>query len=216
MPDIAARAHAHAANAEHSGGPAPPALSSENINRLKGQWGDYQRRHGLKTTNQRELIVDVFLRCSDHVSVEELLTRVRERSAKVGYATVYRTMKLLVEASLAAPRQFGDGQTRYEVSGAETPHHDHLICVQCGLILEFEDDEIEALQDKVAQRLGSFHIVRHKLELYGLCPKARGVPGGPCPDEQARSSGAHAGHRAAHGEPSAAPDGGDSSDEDEV
>ena len=175
-PSAQERPHGHAGTA----GPPP------DIAQLKSQWGEYQRRHGLKTTNQRELIVDVFLRCSDHVSVEELLTRVRERSAKVGYATVYRTMKLLVEASLAAPRQFGDGQTRYEVAGAEMPHHDHLICVQCGLILEFENDEIEALQDKVANRLGGFHIVRHKLELYGLCPKARGIPNGACPDHESR------------------------------
>ena len=157
-----------------------------DIDALKGRWADYQRQHALKTTSQRELIVDVFLHCKDHVSVEELLGKVRERSAKVGYATVYRTMKLLTEAGLAACRHFGDGQTRYEVSGPETPHHDHLICERCGLILEFENDQIEQLQHKVAQRLGGFKIVRHKLELYGLCQKALGVPGGRCPDEEGR------------------------------
>src|SRR5262249_34939126 len=94
------------------------------------------------------------------------------------------------EAGLAATRQFGDGQTRYEVAGAEAPHHDHLICLQCGLILEFENSQIEQLQDKVAMRLGGFKIVRHKLELYGLCPKAMGVHGGKCPDEEARERAA--------------------------
>ncbi len=163
-------------------------MPTQNLARLKGQWADYQRKHALKTTSQRELIVDVFLHCRDHVSIEELLGKVRERSARIGYATVYRTMKLLAEAGLAASRQFGDGQTRYEVAGPETPHHDHLICLQCGLILEFENDQIEALQDKVALRLGGFKVVKHKLELYGLCPKALGVPGGRCPDEEARAA----------------------------
>lgn len=168
---------------------SPPnqPLPALDINIWKRRWVEFQRHHGLKTTSQRELIVDVFLHCQEHVSVEELLQRVRERNARVGYATVYRTMKLLIEAGLAVCRHFGDGQTRYEVSGPETPHHDHLICERCGLILEFENDEIERLQDNVAQRLG-FKIVRHKLELYGLCPKALGVPGGHCPDEESRAA----------------------------
>ena len=158
------------------------AQSPEQKAQLKQQWSEFQRRRGLKTTAQRELIVDVFLQCSDHVSIEELLGEVRSHSAKVGYATVYRTMKLLTDAGLAATRQFGDGQTRYEVADGEG-HHDHLICAQCGLILEFENDEIEKLQEVVADRLGGFKIVRHKLELYGLCPKAQGQPNGFCPND---------------------------------
>ena len=163
--------------------PAAAAHSPERQALLKQQWSDFQLRRGLKTTAQRELIVDVFLHCSDHVSIEELLTEVRARSAKVGYATVYRTMKLLTDAGLAAIRQFGDGQTRYEVAGSEAPHHDHLICMKCGLILEFENHEIEELQDSVADKLGGFKIINHKLELYGLCPKAMGVKGGRCPND---------------------------------
>lgn len=174
-----------------SAGPAEPAASPERQALLKQQWSDFQRRRGLKTTAQRELIVDVFLHCSDHVSIEELLGEVRARSAKVGYATVYRTMKLLTDAGLAALRQFGDGQTRYEVAGSQAPHHDHLICMKCGLILEFENHEIEELQDSVADKLGGFKIVNHKLELYGLCPKAMGVPGGACPDETSHSAAKH-------------------------
>lgn len=164
----------------------PNATPQLDTLRLKAQWAEYQQKHALKTTSQRELIVDVFLRCSEHVSIEELLGKVREHSARVGYATVYRTLKLLTEAGLAATRQFGDGQTRYEVAGPESKHHDHLICMQCGLILEFENDQIEALQESVARGLGNFRVIKHKLELYGLCPKAQGVPGGSCPDEEAR------------------------------
>lgn len=151
---------------------------------FKQRWAQFQIDRALKSTSQRELIVEEFLRCEAHVSVEELHAAVRRRNPKIGYATVYRTLKLLAEAGLAAARQFGDGQTRYELEGPDSPHHDHLICMQCGLILEFENDEIEKLQDTVADRLGGFKIVQHKLELYGLCPKAQGDAAGACPDEQ--------------------------------
>ena len=147
---------------------------------LKERWRSYLANHRLNTTNQREAIVDQFLKTTEHISIEELLGRVRKRHSKVGYATVYRTLKLLVDSGLAIERQFGDGQSRYEVVGE---HHDHLICASCGLILEFEDDEIEQLQEKIAQRLGNFTVVRHRHELYGLCPKARGVEGGFCPND---------------------------------
>jgi Fur family transcriptional regulator, ferric uptake regulator len=148
---------------------------------LKARWRQYLQENNLNTTQQRELIVDAFLRCQDHISIDELLNRVRKRSKKVGYATVYRTLKLLVESGLAHQRQFGDGQARYEVAG---DHHDHLICTKCGLILEFEDQEIERLQDRIAERLGGFKVVRHRHELYGLCPREQGVPNGRCPNDE--------------------------------
>jgi len=162
---------------------APGAASefrSSDSKALKERWTAYLSANKLNTTTQREAIVDAFLRTTDHISIEELLSRVRKRHPKVGYATVYRTLKLLVDAGLAIERHFGDGQSRYEVVGE---HHDHLICASCGLILEFEDDEIEQLQERIAQRLGGFTVVRHRHELYGLCPKARGVEGGLCPNE---------------------------------
>ena len=154
-----------------------------DVERLKLRWTKYLRRLRLKTTQQRELIVDQFLRSEGHISIDDLLARVRQHSKHVGYATVYRTLKLLTDSGLAAPRQFGDGQSRYEVAGEH--HHDHLICIQCGLILEFENPEIEKLQDEMAWRLGGFKIVSHKLELYGMCPKALGVVGGHCPHDEA-------------------------------
>jgi Fur family ferric uptake transcriptional regulator len=147
---------------------------------LKEQWRDYLTRRRLNTTSQREVIVDQFFKTRDHISIDELLARVRRRQPRVGYATVYRTLKLLVDSGLAVERQFGDGQARFEVVG---DHHDHLICTKCGLILEFEDDEIEELQEKIATRLGGFTVIRHRHELYGLCPKARGEADGTCPNE---------------------------------
>ncbi len=154
--------------------------TSESLPHLTQAWNAYLRNNSLNTTVQREAIVQEFLASSGHVSTDDLLEMVRGRHKKIGYATVYRTLKLLLDAGLAHARDFGDGQTRYEVV---LDHHDHLICSKCGLVLEFEDDEIEALQDKVAQRLGGFKIERHRLELYGICPKEQGIPGGTCPNE---------------------------------
>lgn len=157
----------------------PPLLRS-----LQETWEQQQKERGLKKTRPREQVVHAFFSAPHHVSVEELLLQVRKKHPHIGYATVYRTLKLLQACGLAEARQFGDGQTRYEVAGPDAPHHDHLICTHCGLILEFENQEIEALQREVAQTLGGFSIVRHKLELYGVCAKRAGVEKGTCPREQ--------------------------------
>jgi Fur family ferric uptake transcriptional regulator len=127
----------------------------------------YMGEHGLKSTKQRSLIVDVFFEMHGHFSVEEVWGRVRQDNPRVSVATVYRTMKLLAESGLAHARNFGDGQTRYE-SAIGRDHHDHLICTRCGTIIEFENDQIERLQDAVARRHG-FKVTSHKMELYGLC-----------------------------------------------
>jgi Fur family ferric uptake transcriptional regulator len=132
--------------------------------------GEYIERKGLKHTRQRTLIVETFFTLPGHVPVEELVTRVKERDSRISTATVYRTMKLLTECGLAVARQFGDG-TRYEAA-ADRNHHDHLICTGCGKIVEFENEEIEALQLRVAKRHG-FEVVSHKMELYGHCPSCR-------------------------------------------
>lgn len=127
----------------------------------------YMAEHGLKSTRQRSLIIDTFFDTGGHLSVEELWSKVRSQDAKVSVATVYRTMKLLSECGLAHARNFGDGQTRYEAA-AGRDHHDHLICTRCGMIVEFENDKIEAMQDAIARKHG-FRVTSHKMELYGLC-----------------------------------------------
>lgn len=122
---------------------------------------------GLKSTRQRTLILETFFGATGHLSVEELWSRVRTLDHRVSVATVYRTMKLLAESGLAHAQNFGDGQTRYEAAvGRE--HHDHLICTKCNTIIEFENDQIERMQDLVARKHG-FKVVSHKMELYGLC-----------------------------------------------
>ncbi|MFW5876999.1 MAG: Fur family transcriptional regulator [Myxococcota bacterium] len=129
-------------------------------------------RRGLRSTAQRRLVTDVFFRSDGHLSIEDVLERVRRKDPKVGYATVYRTLKLLKESGLAYERHFGDGVSRYEVAHADE-HHDHLICMECGKIVEFEDDRIEHLQDELARSHG-FQLRRHKHELYGVCTDCRG------------------------------------------
>jgi Fur family ferric uptake transcriptional regulator len=130
---------------------------------------EYIARHGLKSSRQRELIADVFFQAGGHLSIDQLLERVRKDDPRVGQATVYRTMKLLTKCGLAEPRQFGDGHTRYEPVDSHEEHHDHLICTSCGKIVEFVNTQIEALQTRVAKQNG-FVVTNHKLELYGLCP----------------------------------------------
>jgi Fur family ferric uptake transcriptional regulator len=125
-------------------------------------------KRGLRSTKQRDTIVETFLEHADHVSIEELLARVRSHDPAIGYATVYRTLKLLAESGVANERKFGDGLTRYELADDETTHHDHLICVECKKIVEFEEPRVEALQEEIAHRYG-FVVRSHKHELYGVC-----------------------------------------------
>ncbi len=130
-------------------------------------------KKGLRSTDQRRIIVEAFFRSPNHVSIEELLAQVRREDPKVGYATVYRTLKLLAECGVANERKFSDGLTRYEIAD-EASHHDHLICVECGTIVEFEEPRIEHLQEEVARRHG-FELRSHKHEMYGVCPKCQGT-----------------------------------------
>jgi Fur family ferric uptake transcriptional regulator len=131
----------------------------------------YIEAKGLKHSRQRDRIAETFFAMGGHVSVEELVARVRRIDPRVSVATVYRTMKLLSDCGLAIPRQFGGGQTRYEAA-AGREHHDHMICTRCGEIVEFANEKIESLQALVARSHG-FEVETHKLELYGRCARCR-------------------------------------------
>lgn len=129
----------------------------------------YLDDHRLKHTKQREAILEVFLQVRGHITGEELHRRVRGKHPGIGYTTVYRTMKLLCEAGLAVERHFDDGITRFEI---QHEHHDHLVCLRCGKIVEFECSMIESAQDRIVQEYG-FRLLRHRHELYGHCPSCR-------------------------------------------
>lgn len=157
------------------------STQERRVDEMMMQFQDFLRQKQLKSTRQRDVIARTFFKTEDHVTIEELLALSREQNPRIGYATVYRTLKLLTECGLAALQRFGDGQTLYETND-EDDHHDHLICLECQHVLEFENDEIERLQEKTARSFG-FTLVRHRLELYGLCAKASGIRGGTCPRE---------------------------------
>jgi len=133
----------------------------------KKAFRDFITQKGLKSTRQRDVILDCFLASARHISIEELYLKLRAKNPNIGYATVYRTLKLFAESGIAREIQFGDGQTRYE-HATEGEHHDHLVCTRCGKIIEFENETIEQLQQEVAKSHG-FLIENHKLELYGVC-----------------------------------------------
>jgi Fur family ferric uptake transcriptional regulator len=156
----------HGHDRARAGGEAePPQLPAS------AALGQYIAEKGLKHSRQRDRIVETFFAMGGHVSVEELVARVRRIDPRISVATVYRTMKLLAESGLAVARQFGGGQARYEAASGK-PHHDHLICTRCGEIVEFANARIESLQENIAKRHG-FEVESHKLELYGRCASCR-------------------------------------------
>ncbi len=120
---------------------------------------------GLRMTEQRRVVARVIGEADDHPDVEELYARAARVDPRISIATVYRTVKLFEEAGILERLEFGDGRARYE--DAERDHHDHLIDVNTGEVIEFVDPEIEALQEKIAERLG-FRLVGHRLELLGV------------------------------------------------
>ena len=123
---------------------------------------------GVKLTGQRKIIARVMSEAEDHPDVDELYNRVTKIDSKISIATVYRTVKLFEEAGILAKHDFKGGKARYEEISES--HHDHLIDVKTGEIIEFVDDEIEKLQKKVAEKYG-YELVDHKLELYGIKKK---------------------------------------------
>ena len=125
---------------------------------------------GLRMTGQRRIVAQVLESSEDHPDVEELYARASRIDSGISLATVYRTVKLFEEAGLLDKLEFGDGRARYE--DAERDHHDHLIDINSGEVIEFVDEDIEELQDRIARKLG-YELRGHRLELYGVPLKKR-------------------------------------------
>ena len=138
------------------------------------------QKKGLKRTSQRELILDVFLRTEEHLSNEDLYQLVKKEDPTVGQTTVYRTLKILTEAGLAREVRFGDGRTHYE-HNYKHQHHDHMICSECGKIIEFFSAELEAIQDQMAAK-HDFEIRQHLLRMIGVCSECRREQNQNAPD----------------------------------
>ncbi len=129
------------------------------------------RGQGLKRTAQRDLILGVFLSNEGHVTGEDLYRLVRKEDASVGQTTVYRTLKLLTDSGLAREVRFGDGRAHYE-HNYKHQHHDHMICSECGRVIEFYSPELEAIQDKMAAE-HNFELTSHLLRMIGVCARCR-------------------------------------------
>lgn len=146
-------------------------MTSEDFGEEKEVFHRYIQRAGLKRTAQRDLILEVFLRTEEHLSSEDLYRLVQHEDANIGQTTVYRTLKLLKEAGLAREARFGDGLTRYE-HNYKHPHHDHMICTECGKYIEFFSAELEQLQETIAA-LHDFATTHHTLRMWGVCAECR-------------------------------------------
>ncbi len=130
---------------------------------------DYLLAKNLRNSEQRSKILETFLKSERHISADELYRMVKKRIPTIGYATIYRTLKILCECGICKELRIENGVSRYEpLYGHE--HHDHLICLKCGKFIEVSSPEIEKLQEKIAKSEG-FILMRHRLELYGICKR---------------------------------------------
>ena len=131
-------------------------------------FGRYLRDQGLPVTQQREAVAQVVFSSTGHLSVDDIERRLRDGGDRIGKATIYRTLDLLVKSKLVDEHDFGEGFKRYEHRLSREPVHEHLICLECGSVIEFRSDEIQRVEERIAAEHG-FRTTRHRLEIYGLC-----------------------------------------------
>ncbi|MEX0935544.1 MAG: Fur family transcriptional regulator [Gemmatimonadota bacterium] len=131
-------------------------------------FGRYLREQGLPVTQQRQAVAEIVFSSEAHLSVDEIEQHLREAGERIGKATVYRTLDLLVRSKLVEEHDFNEGFKRYEHRLSRQPEHEHLICLECGDVTEFKSEEIRRIKATIADRHG-FRPTRHKLEIYGLC-----------------------------------------------
>ena len=128
---------------------------------------EHLRNNGMLYSEQREQILDIFLKIEEHPTINDIYDLVRKKHPQIGLATVYRTMKVICDAGLAREADFGGGIRRFEHK-YKRQHHDHLICLKCGRIIEVMSPEIEKLQESLAKK-HRFEAVKHRMEIFGIC-----------------------------------------------
>ena len=139
--------------------------------KLLNRFKEALKKEGLKYTPQRTAVLEEIIKDKGHRESEEIYLALKKSGQHVSRATIYRTMDILVNNGFARKMNLGDGRARYE-SKVNSPHHDHLVCMDCGLIVEFMDQKIEDLQDKIAIQY-EFQLKRHIHQLFGLCKKCQ-------------------------------------------
>ncbi len=154
---------------------AKPHAMRESGSREKEVFYQYLHKQGLKRTQQRDAVLDLFLNTDKHLTAEAIFQKLRTEHANIGFSTVYRTLKLLKECQLARESYFADGRMYFEHQ-FDAPHHDHMVCMQCGNTVEFLNPTIEELQDRVAAE-NDFTPVRHTMVIYGYCSECKGKVG---------------------------------------
>lgn len=128
----------------------------------------YLREQGLPITQQREAVADVVFSSTGHLSVEDIEAALKGQGERIGKATIYRTMEILVRSGLVEEHDFGEGFKRYEHLFGQQPIHEHLICTNCSRVIEFQSPQVVRLQEETARQHG-FLPTRHRLEIYGIC-----------------------------------------------
>lgn len=137
------------------------------LSRQKQKFYDFLKTKNLNLTEQRQVILDLFLKSNSHLSLEDFAQIVKKKDSTIGFTTVFRMLKLLKESGLAETINLGDKITRYELKiGKE--HHDHLICEKCGSSIEFSDAKIEKLQLEICKKY-DFKMKKHSLKIFGIC-----------------------------------------------
>ncbi len=148
-----------------------PSISAEMVREAQGILHQHLKRVGLKHTAQRDTILRTFLETREHLSTDELHRLVKKKDPKIGYTTVYRTLKLLAECHLASEVAFHDGIARYEHQYNRRSHH-HMVCTDCGSSVEFFSNEVKKLEEDIGRRY-HYRTTRHTFQIYGVCEECR-------------------------------------------
>ena len=148
-----------------------PAVSQAELNEARSLFSRHIKSVGLKHTTQRDTILETFLGTRDHLSTDQLLQLVRQRDARIGLTTVYRTLKLLRDCGLASEVAFHDGVVRYEHQHKRRSHH-HMVCTRCGASAEFFSAEVDKVEKEIGRRF-RYTTSRHTFQIYGICEDCR-------------------------------------------
>lgn len=148
-----------------------PSISPAMVREAQEILHRHLKRVGLKQTAQRDTILRTFLETREHLSTDELLRLVKKKDAKIGYSTVYRTLKLLAECGLASEVAFHDGIARYEHQYNRRSHH-HMVCTECGSSVEFFSAEVDKLEQEIGRKY-RYLATRHSFQIYGVCENCR-------------------------------------------
>ncbi len=151
------------------------AERSQDWEKIRGEFEAYLSACGQRYTKQRETILKAVFLAGTHTDAEGVLKQAKKLDPTIGFATVYRTIQLMLAGGILAERSFGGDRRKFEIVGGDSGHHDHLICSDCGAILEFFDPEVEEMQERIAKKLG-FALSGHRMDLFGHCIRGENCP----------------------------------------